>query len=285
MKINLQPNTQEWLDFRKNKIGASDIPIIMGVSPYSTPLILWKRKLGFEPEQALNYSMLFGQQNEQKIREMAEKELNFGLHEQVVQHDLHEWAIASLDGYNDEHNVIVEIKCSNKNDHETAKSGKIPLKYFPQLQWQYFVSEADKLYYCSFHNEELIIVNVERDNSFINKAFEKAQEFNELLKNFIEPPLSKDDFFIIQDPEFENVTNEWIEIKKEILALEEKESLLRAKMIEFTNGVSSIGNGVKISKIIKKGAVDYKKIPELEKVNLENYRKGDIETWRITYDA
>ena len=72
-------NTPEWLEFRKNKIGASDIPIIMGLSPYSTPLQLWKRKLGFLEEMQMNDCMRFGNENESIIRHKVSDALNMKL--------------------------------------------------------------------------------------------------------------------------------------------------------------------------------------------------------------
>ncbi len=39
-------HSNEWLELRKNKIGASDAPIIMKVSPWKTPYRLWEEKLG-----------------------------------------------------------------------------------------------------------------------------------------------------------------------------------------------------------------------------------------------
>ena len=42
---NIQ-GTSEWLENRKNHIGASDAPVVMGVSPWDTPYKLWENKLG-----------------------------------------------------------------------------------------------------------------------------------------------------------------------------------------------------------------------------------------------
>jgi predicted phage-related endonuclease len=44
----MQQQTPEWLEFRKNKIGASDAPIIMETSPWKTPYQLWLEKLSLD---------------------------------------------------------------------------------------------------------------------------------------------------------------------------------------------------------------------------------------------
>lgn len=39
----------EWIEWRRNFIGGSDIPIIMGANPYKSPLDLWREKTGRDP--------------------------------------------------------------------------------------------------------------------------------------------------------------------------------------------------------------------------------------------
>ena len=41
--INLEQGTYEWLEWRMGGLGASDAPVVMGVSPYSTSRTLWER--------------------------------------------------------------------------------------------------------------------------------------------------------------------------------------------------------------------------------------------------
>lgn len=57
---------------------------------------------------------------------------------------------ASLDGYNAESGVVLEIKCPGKDDHAKAKAGEIPEKYVWQLEHQLWVSGAEKAHYFSY---------------------------------------------------------------------------------------------------------------------------------------
>ena len=41
----LVQQSEEWLEFRRSRIGASDAPIIMGVSPWKTHYKLWVEKI------------------------------------------------------------------------------------------------------------------------------------------------------------------------------------------------------------------------------------------------
>ncbi len=44
MTSQLIQNTPEWHAFRRKRIGASDAPVIMGISPWKTPYQLWIEK-------------------------------------------------------------------------------------------------------------------------------------------------------------------------------------------------------------------------------------------------
>ena len=44
--VDLNQRSPEWLQWRSQGITASDIPIILGLSPYKTPWQLWAEKVG-----------------------------------------------------------------------------------------------------------------------------------------------------------------------------------------------------------------------------------------------
>ena len=54
------------------------------------------------------------------------------------------------------------------------------------------------------------------------------------------------------------------------------EETLRKELIELSRGQSYIGGGVQLKHGTSKGRVNYKDIPELSGVNLEDYRGEDI---------
>jgi putative phage-type endonuclease len=63
---------QEWLEARRQGITASEIPVIMGLSPYSSPYALYHRKLGVLPEQDDNDAMALGRYLEQYVADRFE---------------------------------------------------------------------------------------------------------------------------------------------------------------------------------------------------------------------
>ena len=59
-EFELEQQSEKWLEERKSRIGSSDIPIILGISPYKTPYQLWEQKVGLAPPQAENYATAKG---------------------------------------------------------------------------------------------------------------------------------------------------------------------------------------------------------------------------------
>lgn len=51
---------EEWLEARKDGIGASEVATIVGLNPWETPYQLWRRKLGIDPPKPMNAAMNTG---------------------------------------------------------------------------------------------------------------------------------------------------------------------------------------------------------------------------------
>lgn len=179
--INLKQGSLEWLKFRNEHICASDAPIIMGHSPWKNWEQLIEEKI-FSLITPSNSYMERGKQLEPLALEAFENEMGLSLFPMVGKHETLDWMAASFDGITLERDIILEIKCPGKKDHAEAKKGNIPEKYKAQLQHQIFVSGLDFSYYYSFDGEKGIVLEVKRDNEFIEKMIEKEKEFWECLK-------------------------------------------------------------------------------------------------------
>lgn len=53
-------NREEWLEARKEGIGASEVATIVGLNPWETPYQLWRRKIGLDPAKPMNAAMNTG---------------------------------------------------------------------------------------------------------------------------------------------------------------------------------------------------------------------------------
>ena len=96
MNVYIQ-QTPEWLELRRKKIGASDAPCIMGVSPWKTPYELWLEKLTGK-EQSQTWAMKEGIRKEEEARTEFEKQTGIIVFPKVLISDKYDWMMASLDG-------------------------------------------------------------------------------------------------------------------------------------------------------------------------------------------
>jgi putative phage-type endonuclease len=275
-------NTPEWLEFRKDKIGASEAAIIMGVSPWSTPYQLWCEKMGISDPKELSAAMQRGHDLEQKARDFFEQESRIPIYPKVVLHPALDWMMASIDGISADLQTVVEIKCPGSADHSLAKKGEIPAKYIPQLQHQMAVCQVNHMFYLSFDGTEGIIIPVERDDSYILKLVDAEMAFWDCMNTFRAPELCDRDYVQREDYLWVETAMEWSEIRNKIQQLQEREDELRSLLSDMSDGKNCSGGGVKVSRIVRKGNIDYSSIPEIKNVCLEVYRKPNTTFIKIT---
>ena len=180
--INLQQRSEEWFEYRKKKIMASEAPIILGVSPYKTIEELEQEKVFGSIQQNFPW-MQRGIDLEPFALHMFERETGLTMFPCVGEHE-NGWMAASFDGMTLDEDVVVEIKCPGKKDHQLALEGKIPEKYIPQLQHQLYVSGLEIIFYFSFDGSNGIILECRRNDDFINYMIEKEFEFWQIISSF-----------------------------------------------------------------------------------------------------
>lgn len=282
---NIAQNTPEWLEMRKNKIGASDAPVIMNEKHFGqTPYKLWQEKLNLIPSKYDTAAMERGRNLEGPARLELEKMTGHSFVPQVKYHSTIPWMIASLDGIDASGTHMAEIKCPGFETHQIALSGQVPEKYFPQLQHQLEVCELEMGYYFSFDGFSGVVVEVYRDDAYIKKMLQKEKEFWECLQELKPPPMTDRDYESKEDENWMLAAQEWLQINNQIKSLESRQKQIRDNLIKMCNGHSSRGFGIKISHTFRDGLIDYKAIPEIKSVNLEKYRKKPIEVYTILSD-
>lgn len=280
MLIELEQGSNEWLSWRRQHIGASDAGVILGCDPYKTPYQLWQEKLGmFTPE--VTSAMQYGKDNEEKARQYFNHEMNVNVIPRVMVHPMISYMAASLDGLSECRKVLLEIKCNGSKNHQIAKEQGLPPHHYAQVQHQMEVIGVNKCYYLSYVETDPVIIEVLKDYRFISKMLISQHEFWKCIEEFTPPTMSNKDYMHISNPSFSDIAEEWRKTNQELRRLQEKERELKDTLINMCNGNSSIGGGVKLSKRVRKGSIDYSIIKELENVNLECYRKQNTEYWVI----
>lgn len=279
--LNLDQNTAEWEKFRLEKIGGSDAPIIMEVSPWKTPFQLWLEKRGEAPKAVLKPHMQRGHDLEEKARSSFEKATGIVVFPRIVQSTANEWMIASLDGIDIDQSTLVEIKCPGKVDQALAKEGKIPEKYYPQLQHQLATSGLDHGFYYSFDGLEGVLIEVKRDGAYIDLMLEKEASFYQSMQSDTPPPLTNRDYVQREDNIWKEKAEKWRYAQENLKRLESEEKRLREELIGLAKSKSCKGGGIRMTLSMRKGAIDYKSIPLLQEIDLEPYRKKSSAVWSI----
>lgn len=187
--VNIPQQSDEWLEWRRQGIGASDAPIIMRTSPWSSVSELYQQKIGLRFGVATNSAMRRGIELEPQARAAYEAKTGIKMPPVVGQHEVYTWARASLDGMNGVKGL--EIKCPGLKVHAEALEGRVPSYYLDQIHHQMLVAELDSIDYFSFDGRNGVIVTVNRDlqreqqiihaESLFWEAVVAWKNFNELI--------------------------------------------------------------------------------------------------------
>jgi putative phage-type endonuclease len=282
IKHNLIQGSDEWLKFRKSKIGASDAGYILRLSPWKTANRLWLEKLDLIEKEPSNFAMKRGTELEEQARHKYIAMTGINVFPIVCEHSDYDWMIASMDGLSFDERHAVEIKCPGRKDHALALDGKVPEKYYPQLQHQLAVLNLDNIDYFSFDGEHGVIIKIERNEEYINNLIEKEKEFYRCMQELEAPALTDDDYEIRTDREWLDTALQYRLVKMEMKELEAREKSLKETLYGMSNHANSIGGGIRLQKIVKRGCIEYSRIPHLEGVNLDEYRKPRSEYWKMS---
>jgi len=284
--------SEEWLAERRKHLGASDAAVVMGLSPWCTPFQLWERKLGLAPEQEENAAMRRGSELESLAREAFEKEVGVEVFPTCVYNEDVPFMMASLDGLNLDKSLAVEIKCPGAKAHAEAVAGNVPAHYMPQLQHQLACLNGGcslgvpMIYYYSFDGEEGVLLEVQRDEDFIEKMILAEVKFWKCVTSGVPPEMTNKDYAD------RNENDLWIDARQALAVIDvETKELLRqkeywrAKLIESADGRSCRGAGMCLTRSFVRGRVNYLNVPELEGVDLDQYRGPSKEQWTLRLGA
>ena len=145
----------EWLEARRRGVTASEIAVLMGLSPYSSPYALYHQKLGTIDEQPDSAAMERGRVLEpyiaEKFAELHPEHVVLGDGRGLWRHDERLWQMATPDrtlhqaasdgfggsGHFIQPRAVLECKVDGGSD-EWGEEGtdEIPLHYRCQVLWQ-----------------------------------------------------------------------------------------------------------------------------------------------------
>ncbi len=193
--------TDEQRARRREGIGASDTPIIMGYSSYKTPYQLYLEKTGLvsNDEEELTEQQYWGNALEPLIIKRFAEENNVEVtFPDTIYHSEHPFIFANLDGWIASENAVVEAKSANsfqRKEWDMATSDGIPLVYLIQIAKQVAVANADKGY-CAvlIGGMEYKQFVYERDTALEELIIQADRDFWYCVENKIEPePINTSD--------------------------------------------------------------------------------------------
>ncbi len=279
------PGSPQWLEARRNYITATDAGTIMGLNPYETPLQLyWKKVTGTETKQ--NKAMKRGLDLEPAARDCFMSLTGefvspaFRIHHQYPEST---WRAASFDGINDK-GVVVEIKCMGSVNHSLALQGIVPSQYKAQLQWQMEVAGVNQIYFMSYNPDDVepcAIVKVDFDLEFCVEMRRACADFYKRLHRREPPEATDRDVVVREDKAWFAMEEELLTLMRQGESIEARKEDLRKQMIEACEGKPTRGYKLKLSPYTVRGNIDYSKIPQLEGINLDLWRKPASYRWRV----
>lgn len=300
MKIeNRQYHQQAALELsaeRKGRITASAVGAILGLSKFATADDVLRRMVrehfSAEPEFSGNIATRWGHDNEpQAIDDFAAlRDENVFLHDFVSCEIGGVLCGASPDGIT-ESGELIEIKCPYSLREQSVIAADFLAshpEYYAQMQWQMICADKPACFFVVWTTAGIDFVRVERESDWLGKNMPRIKEFWDLYKQTIadeklyaamlasnkkEYVERDDDLFVFAAAAYQNA------IAEQKLA-EEKVEEARKKLLEICTE-NTKGAGITVYKSERKGAVDYKKIPQLEGVDLEQYRKKSAQVWTI----
>ena len=270
----------EWLAYRRQGIGCSDAPVIMRVSPWRSPLELWRIKLGLAVEEEQNDAMRRGVELEPIARALYEAEAGQIVEPALVVHREYEWLRASLDGITLD-GMPIEIKCPGRNAHNDALEGRIPDYYWPQVQHILLAVGVARLDYVSFDGANIVIVPVDQDASYQRDLLAAELEFWRSVVNRIppEPRVYEGNVEVIATDALA-AAGEYLTHTAALETANRKQERLRAQLFGFcTNAVNRIGS-VTITRQRGRVTLDQKALLQ-SGVDLEPFRQRGEDYWKI----
>lgn len=181
--VEMEQGSKVWSDWRSKGIGSSDIGTILGINPFKTKRELFLEKTGLiKPEDISGKkAVMKGVRLEPIARDLVADYHKCKYETKVFEYEKNNLFRYSSDGYCEENNSIIEIKCMGLKNHEKVVSERKILEYYyPQCQWGLLVSGAEVCHFVAYseeHAKKMVVISCERDNHLFDVMIDKATMF------------------------------------------------------------------------------------------------------------
>ncbi len=176
----------EWLAWRKQGIGASDVAGILGLSNWSSPWKVWAEKVGLlASDDAMSDRQQMGLDFEPVLAKMftRETDLLVGGEQTWCRNDVSPWAQCTVDGFAFESDEFVTLAAAiggfeAKTDGRFGWPDGVPANYQAQAQWGMFVTGLPKWYFAVLHAQfRFAVYELGRDQKDIDFMVARVSAF------------------------------------------------------------------------------------------------------------
>ena len=181
----LEMTHDEWLEHRRNSIGGSDAPSIIGLNPWSSPYTVWADKLGKLPPKEDNEAMRQGRDLEFYVAERFSEATGKKVRREnyILINPEYPFAHANVDRMIVGEDAGLECKTTSTLNLKNFKNGDFPDTYYVQCVHYMMVTGCKKWYLAVLVlNKEFMVFEIERDEEEIAALAKSEKEFWDLVE-------------------------------------------------------------------------------------------------------
>jgi putative phage-type endonuclease len=185
----LSTDRENWLAERRQGIGASDAPTVVGVRKEPSRFRLWLEKRGETEPEPPNEAMQWGLRLEPAIADAFEERtgLKITSRQASIRHPERTWMRATVDGIVERSLTLVEMKaCGSWSARKLPEDGDatgLPEPWIIQAQHQMEVTGCNLVKFAVFADLGLRIYDVARDDALIAEIIALEELFWHCVEN------------------------------------------------------------------------------------------------------
>jgi len=297
---------------RKGAITASEIGAIAGNGRFNTRADVMRRKVreanGLESEFVSNVAVQWGKDNES--RAVAEYEFCYGCKVEFdgenqkfvdvsLEYDGVEFRAGCTPDGIVNGNTLIEVKCPygirKEEPDAVAYLAKAP-EYLDQMQWQMLCTDISNCVFLVWTLEGTDTKYVEADSAHQERLIAAAAEFQRELDAILADPekqarfledkkSKKDDAIERSDAEYATAAEAYRLAAARLAFAQDAADEAKQALIDLTEGLNVKGCGVSVIHSSRAGSVDYKLVPELKGIDLDQYRKPATSTVTVKVES
>lgn len=288
----MEQKSKEWFKARRHKLTGSNVGAALGLNPWKTPEDLIRQMVreyhGAEPDFTGNVATEYGSLHEPLA--VMDYMGQTGYHPEecgFFVHPEHDWLGASPDALIGD-NCILEVKCpfglrNKKGVDLVFKTAEQQPHYYAQMQMEMACTGRDKAHFYQWAQHGSILEMVEFSQTWWDENLPKMREFyNWYLSELDNPAHIEPKEKEINTFHAQKLIQEWDELSKTIDDASARKKEVLSELVALSKERNAIIHGRKLTKVERKGNVNYKKVPELQGVDLEPYRNASSEFWRLS---